>query len=91
MSFKIPKQPLDYKLIGCVEFLSKETLKVMGYNYKNIFPVNTPVLVYSKNGTFEGSIFGELPNGKLKYINPEIVKNIYDLQTAKEEFPELFI
>jgi hypothetical protein len=82
---------LEYKLSGACTFLSDETLKIMGYNYKNLYPNRkNPILVYSKSGNLDGLLFGELGNIK-KLINSEIIKDLYTIKEAEEIFPELFI
>jgi hypothetical protein len=84
---------LDYKLAGACTFFSDETLKIMGYgHYKNLYPYRkNAVLVYSKTGDLDGLLFGELNQGTKKLIHPEIIKEKYDIPTAEEIYPELFI
>jgi len=82
---------IEYKLAGVCTFLSEETIKIMGYDYKNLFePRHLPILIYSKSGEIDGPLFG-IMNNKHKYINPEIIKDLYDLNTGQELYPELFI
>ena len=79
------------KKAGVCTFLSDDTLKIMGYNYKNLFPErNKPCIVYTKTGELQGTLFGEYQNS-VKYIHPGIIKEIYTLKEGKEIFPELFI
>ena len=85
------EQTLKYELVGVCDFLSDETLKIMGYTYKNIVPHNVPILIYSKSGELNTPLFSEISPGKFKYIHPEIIKNIYKIKEAKEIYPELFI
>jgi len=83
---------INYTLAGVCTFLSDETLKIMGYgNYKNLYPNRkSPILVYSKNGELEGVLFGEI-DGKHKMIHPEIINELWNLETGQDLYPELFI
>ena len=76
---------------GVCTFLSDDTLKIMGYNYKNLFPErNKPCIVCTKTGELQGTFFGEIDGG-VKYIHPGIIREIYTLKEGKEILPELFI
>jgi len=88
MGFNVPKQPLDYQLVGGVETFSKELLESLGYKLNYSLPKTS--LVYSKSNGLDGTLFIDTQEGK-KYLSPTVIKTLYDLPTAKEEFPELFI
>ena len=96
MGYRVPKQPLEYHLVGACTFLSKETIKQLGYgNHKNLVDTRVPVLVYGKEKEIDdcSTYFTEIPpgSGKMKYIHPDIIKELYNLELAQEIFPELFI
>jgi hypothetical protein len=84
-----------YELYGVVEFYDKDVMKKMGYDYKNLYLPSHPVLVYTKNSDtndkYIASPYFAKINDSYKYIHPETIKNIYNLESAKEAFPELFI
>ena len=94
MGYKVPKQPLEYYLVGACTFYDKETIKALGYdNHKNLIDHKVPILLYGKGPELKDchNFFGKTKEGKFKYIHPDIVKEYYDLKTAEEEMPELFI
>jgi hypothetical protein len=80
----------NYTLAGVVEFYSEYTLQKMGYNYKNLIHHNVPIKAYRKgNSEF---LFGiDYHSQKMKLIHPEIISKFWNLEDAKEEFPELFV
>ncbi len=88
MGYNVPKQPLNYQLVGCVETFSEDILQKLGYKIKYKIPLTA--LVYSKSNGLDGTLFIDTNEGK-KYLSPTVIKTLYDLPTAKDQFPELFI
>lgn len=89
----------NYHLIGACTFFSDDTLKIMGYNYRNLFPNrNNPILVYAKenaklsNAVLFGKVYFDSGNDyKYKFIHPEIINELLSISEAENIYPELFI
>jgi len=87
---------INYYLIGCIEFLPLKHLQDKGYNHYKDIITDYPVLVYSSSPdkNDDSILFLEIirnNNKTYKYIHPELIKRRYNIVTAKNIFPELFI
>ncbi len=76
-----------YTLYGVCTFIPDAELEELGFNLKFQYPQRRITKIYKRNNL----IFGELFDRTYRYINPEIIDTIYDLDTATKKFPELFI
>ncbi len=80
----------DYTLIGCVEFIGTDTCFTMGYELKKEYPGHA-VLAYSKQGSLDEGLLYYKKKGKMDYIPSHLILNRIALDTAIENYPELFL
>lgn len=79
----------EYEFVGACEYIKKEVALRLGYQLDEYYTDN-PFFVYSKNGKLDTGMLYMGEENK-RYVQPRLIKKLYDIKQAKEKFPELFL
>jgi len=82
----------EYELVGACILFSRAVCETLGYTLDSDY-TEYPMLTFSKDGTYDtGLLFLENPlTGTKRYIPSHLINEHFNINEAKERFPELFL